>query len=59
MLYNGIAINKVDGLRPLLERANSSLAESSNLKVFIPKIEARERGDRSMMQGFVAEGPAL
>ena len=42
MLHGGIAINKVDDLRPLLERANNSLTDSSHLKMFIPKIETRE-----------------
>lgn len=42
MLHAGVAINKVDDLRPLLERANNALTESSNLKTFIPKIESRE-----------------
>ena len=42
MLANGVAINKVDGLRPLLERANNSLTASTHLKVYIPKIETRE-----------------
>ena len=42
MLAAGVAINKVDELRPLLERAQNSLTSSQNLKVFIPKIETRE-----------------
>lgn len=42
VLFAGIAINKVDSLRPLLERANFSLTDSSHLKQYIPKIETRE-----------------
>ena len=42
MLSAGVPISKVDNLRPLLERAQSSLTDSRHLKVFIPKIETRE-----------------
>jgi hypothetical protein len=42
MLAAGVAIEKVDQLRPLLERAQNSLTDSHHLKVFIPKIETRE-----------------
>eukprot|EP00966_Prymnesium_polylepis_P321289 7377594-Prymnesium_polylepis.1 len=42
MLSAGVPMEKIDALRPLLERANNSLTDSSNLKMYIPKIETRE-----------------
>ena len=42
MLHAGVAIHKVDHLRPLLQRSNHSLTDSSHLSMFIPKIESRE-----------------
>jgi len=42
MLSAGVPINKIDELRPLLERAKNSLTDSSHLKMFIPNIETRE-----------------
>ena len=41
-MAKGIPIEKIDGLRPLLERAGKSLTDSSHLRTFIPKIEERE-----------------
>jgi len=38
----GIALTKVDELRPVFELAGHPLTESSNLKAFIPKILLKE-----------------
>jgi hypothetical protein len=43
LLGNGIALNKVDGLRPVLERASdNALTDRSHLLQYIPKILAYE-----------------
>ena len=41
-MYTGTPIAKVDGFRPLLQRAGQSLTDSSALGVFVPKIEGKE-----------------
>mmetsp|Transcript_89541 Transcript_89541/g.269143 ORF Transcript_89541/g.269143 Transcript_89541/m.269143 type:complete len:183 (-) Transcript_89541:79-627(-) len=41
-LYAGIAMEKIDDLRELLERGGTELTDSHHLKAFVPKIEAFE-----------------
>eukprot|EP00967_Tisochrysis_lutea_P134210 scaffold236692_cov41-Tisochrysis_lutea.AAC.3 len=41
-LKNGVPLEKVDGLRPLLEVGGRALCHSSGLRAFIPKIEEQE-----------------
>jgi hypothetical protein len=41
-LANGIALEKMNGCRTLLQRAGYSLTAATHLKPFIPKIEERE-----------------
>jgi hypothetical protein len=41
-LYAGIAIEKIDHLRTLLERGGTALTDSANLREMVPKIETFE-----------------
>lgn len=42
LLAAGIPLEKLDILRPLLQRSGYSLTDTSNMKMFIPKIEEKE-----------------
>lgn len=43
MLASGIALNKLNSLRPLLERSGVCLSDRSHLSSFVPRILERER----------------
>lgn len=41
-LISGTPLDRVPFFRPLIERAEASLTDASNLKIYIPQIESRE-----------------